>query len=566
MIDYVKILDRMPKEYGLLITDTDFGVIEAKGRASLLLEEGKLMGHIESVMKRALEKGSVKIDTETAHVTMKAYAVSEGEKEYYVMWIHDERKSYEAERKLRYCLEILDNINEGVIVTDKSGRILIYNRKLGEFEDLNKDEVVGRRLMDVYEWSMESSEHYQVLKTGRPIKEGHYRNLTKLGKCNQLIASTYPITADGSDEPEAVYSISRNVTTIKEIYNRTMEIQKKNNGSFNKNNGTRFVLEDLICKSPKMKKLLEDVKTTAHTNSPALVYGETGTGKEMIIQGMHNAGPRSEQPFVALNCAALPETLLESLLFGTKKGAFTGAEDTKGFFEHAGKGTLYLDEINSMPLNLQAKLLRAVQEKRFRRVGDDRERFIECRIVSSVNMEPMRCVENGNLRQDLYYRLSVITLEIPPLRNRREDIEELTMYFLHKYSAIYGRSDVTIDEDLREALIKYDWPGNVRELEHLIESAISLMNDNESISLYSVPQYLRKKLYTNSYMPPDAEELTLNEIINSVEKKAVMDALEKHDMNISRAAGSIGISRQNMQYRIEKLGLKGAVKSKGDQK
>ena len=486
----------------------------------------------------------------------------------YVMWIHDEAEQYETERRLRYCLEVLDNINEGVIVTDKDGRIIIYNRRLGEFEDLNPEEVLGRHLMDVYEWSVESSEHYQVLKTGRPIKEGNYRNLTKMGRTNQLIASSYPIMADRSDEPEAVYSISRNVTTIKEIYNRTMQMQDSSEAAYvNRKNGTRFVLDDMVCKSPKMAKLLEDVKTTAYTGSPVMVYGETGTGKEMIVQGMHNAGPRSDQPFVALNCAALPETLLESLLFGTKKGAFTGAEDTKGFFEHAGKGTLYLDEINSMPLNLQAKLLRAVQEKRFRRVGDDRELSMDCRIVSSVNAEPNRCVDKGQLRQDLYYRLSVITLEIPPLRDRREDIEELTNYFLHKYSALYGRNGVSIDDGLWDALMKYDWPGNVRELEHLIESAISLMNDSQTINIYNVPQYLRKKMYTSSYMPSSTEDMTLNEIINSVEKKAVTEALEKHDMNISKAARSIGISRQNMQYRIEKLGLKHILsRSKGEGK
>ena len=543
-------------------------MILAKGRASLLLEEGKLLSHMGPIIEKALKEKRLRIDTETRHVTMEARIEEEQGSVLYVLWIHDEAEKYETERRLRYCLEVLDNINEGVIVTDKDGRIIIYNRKLGEFEDLNPEEVLGRRLMDVYEWSVESSEHYQVLKTGRPIKEGNYRNLTKMGRSNQLIARSYPIMADGSDEPEAVYSISRNVTTIKEIYNRTMQMQDSSETSYvSRKNGTRFVLEDMVCKSPKMAKLLEDVKTTAHTGSPVMVYGETGTGKEMIVQGMHNAGPRSDQPFVALNCAALPETLLESLLFGTKKGAFTGAEDTKGFFEHAGKGTLYLDEINSMPLNLQAKLLRAVQEKRFRRVGDDRERSMECRIVSSVNAEPNRCVDKGQLRQDLYYRLSVITLEIPPLRERREDIEELTTYFLHKYSALYGRNGVSIEDDLRDALMKYDWPGNVRELEHLIESAISLMNDSHTIDIYSVPQYLRKKMYTSSYMPSGAEDMTLNEIINSVEKKAVMDALEKHDMNISKAARSIGISRQNMQYRIEKLGLKHILsRSKGEEK
>lgn len=470
------------------------------------------------------------------------------------------KKLEETEKKLRYCMEALNHINEGVIITDKNGTIVIYNKKLGEFEDLNEEEVVGRHLMDVYEWSTESSEHYQVLRTGEPIKEGNYRNITKLGKTNYLIANSIPIM-DENGTPEAVCSISRDVTSIREIYNRTMGLQNTSEkGNVPLENGTRFTFEDVVCESGAMKELIANGKQAAMNNAPVLVYGETGTGKEMIVQGMHNAGPGWDQPFVALNCAALPETLLESLLFGTKKGAFTGAENTTGFFEQAGKGTLYLDEINSMPLNLQAKFLRAIQERRFRRVGDDKERSIECKIISSVNVEPMRCVEEGQLRQDLYYRLSGVTLEIPPLRKRRGDIAALIKHFEHKYCAMYGKKDVTVDKNLRDAFIKYEWPGNVRELEHLIESAISLTNSGEELTLYNLPPYLRKTMYASNYVPEDVESMTLNEILYSVEKKAVKDALEKNDMNVSQAARSLGICRQNMQYRINKLGLRNTEK------
>lgn len=464
------------------------------------------------------------------------------------------------EKKLKYCMEALDHINEGVIITDRTGTIVIYNKKLGEFEDLDKEEAVGRHLMDVYEWSVESSEHYQVLKTGKPIKEGNYRNITKLGKTNYLIANSFPIM-DEDGIPEAVCSISRNVTSIREIYDRTMGLQSVNEkGGPSLENGTRFTFEDVVYESEAMKDLIANAKRAAMNKTSVLVYGETGTGKEMIVQGMHNAGSGWDQPFVALNCAALPESLLESLLFGTKKGAFTGAENTIGFFEQAGKGTLYLDEINSMPLNLQAKFLRAIQERKFRRVGDDRERSIDCKIISSVNVEPMRCVEEGQLRQDLYYRLSGVTLEIPPLRKRRDDIAALTKHFEHKYCAMYGKKDVTLDETVRETFIKYEWPGNVRELEHLIESAISLTNSGEELTLYNFPPYLRKTMYASNYIPEDAADMTLNEILYSVEKKAVKDALEKNGMNVSKAARSLGLCRQSMQYRINKLGLKNTEK------
>ena len=461
---------------------------------------------------------------------------------------------------LSYCIEVLNNINEGVIMTDSTGKIIFYNKKLGEYEDLNPGEVIGRRLMDVYQWSMESSEHYQVLKTGKPIREGNYRNVTKRGKTKQLIASSFPIK-NGS-VTEAVYSISRDLTPIRDVYNRAIGLQatseKRSPGL---NNGTRFTLDNLVCLSSKMKNLIYDAQKAAVGDAPVLVYGETGTGKEMIVQGMHNAGTRSKEPFVALNCAALPESLLESLLFGTKKGAFTGAENTRGFFEQAGSGTLYLDEINSMPLNFQAKFLRAVQEKCFRKLGDDKELPVRCKIVSSVNMDPIKCVKNGQLRKDLYYRISAISLEVPPLRKRKADILPLVEFFQQKYCEIYGNKNIIIDDDLRQLLNNYDWPGNVRELEHIIESAVSLLNDNEIMTIYNIPQYLRKKLFFNNYMTPQQEGQTLNDILAGVEKQVVSHALEKNGMNITQAAKALGISRQNMQYRIEKLGLRELIES-----
>ena len=549
--------DPLELKEGFVITDSEYNIlfencpydVFRKGSGSSGLSD-ELMAVIEGSDSATgiIERGDRSYYVQVSEIT-------DNEKSFYIILIRDDTRRAKTEKKLSYCLEILNSINEGVIMTDRNGRIIFYNKKLGEYEDLDPKDVIGRRLMDVYQWSMESSEHYQVLKTGEPIREGNYRTVTKRGKTKQLIASSFPIKS--GNVTEAVYSISRDMTPIRDVYSKTIGLQATSEKhSLGLHNGTRFTFDHLICLSSKMKNLIFDAQKAAVGDAPVLVYGETGTGKEMVVQGMHNAGPRSKEPFVALNCAALPESLLESLLFGTKKGAFTGAENTLGFFEQAGSGTLYLDEINSMPINLQAKFLRAVQEKRFRKLGDDKELPVRCKIVSSVNMDPIKCVENGQLRKDLYYRISVISLEVPPLRKRREDILPLVEYFEEKYCGIYGNKNIVIDDDLKQLLNNYDWPGNVRELEHIIESAVSLLNDNEVMTIYNIPQYLRKKLFVNNYMPPDQEGQTLNEILTGVEKKAVSEALEKNGMNITQAAKALGISRQNMQYRIEKLGLR----------
>ncbi len=549
--------DSLDQNEGFVIADSEYNILFEDCSYDVFRKGSGLSDEIIDIIEAFDRKtGIIELDNRLYYV--RASEIKKDEKTFYIILIRDDTQNREREKKFSYCLEVLDNINEGVIMTDSNGEIIFYNRKLGEYEDLDPKYVIGRRLMDIYQWSIESSEHYQVLKTGEPIREGNYRTVTKLGKTKQLIASSFPIK--NGNVTEAVYSISRDMTPIRDVYSKTIGLQATSEKrSLGLNNGTRFTFDHLICLSSKMKNLIFDAQKAAVGDAPVLVYGETGTGKEMIVQGMHNADPRSKEPFVALNCAALPESLLESLLFGTKKGAFTGAENTLGFFEQAGRGTLYLDEINSMPLNLQAKFLRAVQEKCFRKLGDDKELPVRCKIVSSVNIDPIKCTENGQLRKDLYYRLSVISLEVPPLRKRKEDILPLVEYFEQKYCEIYGNKNITIDDDLKRLLKKYDWPGNVRELEHIIESTVSLLNDGEVMTIYNIPQYLRKKLFAHNYMPSEQEGRTLNDILAGVEKQVVSQALEKSGMNITQAAKALGISRQNMQYRIEKLGLRGAM-------
>jgi arginine utilization regulatory protein len=225
--------------------------------------------------------------------------------------------------------------------------------------------------------------------------------------------------------------------------------------------------------------------------SPVLIFGETGTGKELFAQSIHNSRPRANQPFVAINCAAVPESLLESILFGTVKGAFTGAQNTKGVFEQAGSGTLFLDEINSMPRAMQTKLLRVLQEKSVRRVGADYEIPVKCLIITSSNEQLEECVRNGTLRNDLYYRLALLRINIPPLREWGKDIEILARHFLKTKGRLYGKKNIGLSTDFLNYLYQHSWPGNVRELEHTIESCVAVAEDGEELHLYHLPPHLR---------------------------------------------------------------------------
>jgi arginine utilization regulatory protein len=284
--------------------------------------------------------------------------------------------------------------------------------------------------------------------------------------------------------------------------------------------------------------------------------GETGTGKELVVQSIHNASPRKHGPFVAQNCAAFPATLLESILFGTVKGSFTGAEDRPGLFELADGGTLFLDEINSMPLELQSKLLRVLQEGVLLRVGDTKLRKVDTRVIACTNVDPEEAVRKKELRVDLYYRLNVVSLRVPPLRERKSDIPALTSHFINMYNRKLGRRVTHVSEETGMLFFAYSWPGNVRELQHAIEHAMNVTS-GQVIELEHLPAHLRQlnNSGTDSESMVVKGEHSLPEILKNVEKRCLLEALQKSGGNISKAAVQLGIPRQTLQYRLKILGL-----------
>src|SRR5699024_3571612 len=306
--------------------------------------------------------------------------------------------------------------------------------------------------------------------------------------------------------------------------------------------------------------VIEEAKMATRTTSSVLIVGETGTGKELFAQSIHNGSNRSIAPFISQNCAAIPDSLMEGLLFGTKKGAFTGAIDRPGLFEQADGGTLMLDEINSLEPSLQAKLLRVIQEKIIRRGGDTKDKKVDVRIIATINEDPIDAISDNRLRRDLYYRLSVVTLFIPPLRDRKEDIGYLSQSFIKKYNALFQMNIKQINNRVKHLFQQYDWLGNVRELEHAIEGAMNLITDEETIDVHHLPARFRNKIsdrQKNNAMSPINTDFqqTLHDKMAEVEKNFIQQTLEEHENNISHAAKSLGISRQSLQYRMKKFGL-----------
>jgi len=310
-------------------------------------------------------------------------------------------------------------------------------------------------------------------------------------------------------------------------------------------------LQDIIAESPRMQEVVEIIRRVAPTETTVLIQGESGTGKERVAKTLHSLSRRARGPFVAVNCAAIPETLLESELFGHVKGAFTGAiRDRIGKFEAAEGGTIFLDEIGEMRPELQVKILRCLEERSFDRVGDARPIHVDVRLLAATNKDLGKAIQAGEFREDLYYRLNVVPILIPPLRERHGDIRPFTQYFLRKLKA---PPRLTIDPDAFRALETYEWPGNVRELENALERAL-IFHKKDLITLADLPETIRApKTKEAAALPVTLPEAGLS--LEEVEKELILRALQKHEWNQSRAARYLGITRHTLLYRMEKHGI-----------
>lgn len=452
--------------------------------------------------------------------------------------------------------ELIKLVDEGVYVVDQDGIGLFYNEAMAKNEKINVTDVVGKEFHKAFPGvKLNESTMYHALKkrVATKNKQQTYTNL--YGKEVTTVNSTVPIIIEG--ETVAAIEVARDITNIRSMSDTILELQEEKNPKAKVKSPSikRYTFTDIVGENPAFKAIVRRAKRAANNNASVFIYGETGTGKELFAQSIHYASKRREGPFLAQNCAALPESLLEGILFGTSRGGFTGAVDRAGLFEQANGGTLLLDEISAMPYELQSKLLRVLQEDYIRRVGGTEDIPIDVRIIATVNETPDKLMAEGKLRKDLYYRLNVVSISIPPLRKRKDDIPLLADAFLEKHNKRFEKEVWMVAEPALKRLCEYDYPGNVREMENIIVQSISMAETEHVLTdrLLQMPMQVEA-------IGKDAEQWDrkgpLNEYMANLEKEIIRGVMISEAGNISKAAEDLHIKRQTLQHKLKKYGIK----------
>ncbi len=446
--------------------------------------------------------------------------------------------------------EIMNNIKQGIFVADKDDFVMFVNKAALDMEAANYSADDHIKRDHLYANQDPNAPHDYVMKTKKALCNHKVEYQMSNGQSMSVISDNYPHFDHG--ELEAVYSIYQN----SDLISANLAYQSSLLQNFVIYSENTSASDDLIGENEKFLFTKKIAFKAAKKNANVMLFGETGTGKELFAHAIHQNSDRAGKPFIAINCAAIPETLMESIFFGTTKGAYTGAIDSIGIFEEAKDGTVFLDEINSMNVILQAKLLRALQERKIMKLGSNKQIDVACCVISSTNKDPLECIENNELRDDLYYRLSTFVLEIPPLRERKSDVPVLINHFLQIFNQKFNYRIKGVSDEFLRLLQGYDFPGNVRELRHMLESTfISADFDTEQLSTQLLPSYIAKKLESAI---PYSQDLagkapnSLSEINHSLEKGLIEVILKEHNYHITNAAQQLGLSRQSLQYRIKK--------------
>ncbi|WP_422485896.1 sigma-54 interaction domain-containing protein [Gudongella sp. DL1XJH-153] len=465
---------------------------------------------------------------------------------------------------------------DGITIINLHGEILFtakFNNKLNENPEVDY-EVVGENFLEIYEnLTEETSSTYKAMTMGIPIYK-EQQMLKSKGRDEIVITSlSIPIKSgntivggiDLSVSEDGDSSLNENQSNDNNRISNEKEVFKVDSFKYNKvetlhrqGHYAKYTLDNIITNNKKMLELKEYVKVASKCNLPTLIYGETGTGKELFAQAIHNYSPRKSKPFISQNCAAIPENLLESILFGTSKGAFTGAVDNIGLIEMANGGTLFLDEINSMPLHLQPKLLRVLEEGTLRRIGSLENIKIDVKIIAAMNEEPLRAIENKELRRDIYYRLNAINFNIPPLRDRKDDIPILLDFMVSKYNSMFKKNIQYITKNVLEEISKYDWPGNIRELENIMVYAMSLVDETKTnLEFSDIESKLDELLMPDvtRQIELDVDTKSLKESVKEYERRMIDRALRSTEYNIAKAAKMLSIPRQTLQRKVKDYNL-----------
>ena len=461
--------------------------------------------------------------------------------------------------------KIFENLSsiDGITIINLNGDILFSAKFNNQLHNYNGNyEMVGKNFKDIYpKLSSKNSTLLQCIELGKPI----YIESQKLefydGHCIFINSLSIPIRHGG----KIVGAIDISTEDFKENLNSELYNKKENyipieEQQFNdiirklgnRTVNTKYKINDIITDNIEMIRMKKFIKEICDFDISVLITGETGTGKELIAHSLHTESKRCNKPFIVQNCAAIPESLFESIFFGTVKGAFTDSINNMGLFEMANGGTLFLDEINSMPIYLQSKLLRVLQDKKITRLGSKRVIDVDVRLITAMNKDPIKAIADKELRQDLYYRIGMLKIDVLPLRKRKEDILLLTQYFISKYNITFSKNIKGISKDLYRKFKNYDWFGNVRELDNLLLLAISMVDKNKEIlELSDIIFSNNIQTDEKTFSVDEVEKIGIKNLLDQYEKNIIKITLEKYEYNITKTAHALKIPRQTLHRKIK---------------
>lgn len=429
---------------------------------------------------------------------------------------------------------ILDSIADGVFTVDKDWNITVFNKAAEKITGIQRQEAKGQKCWEVFHADICERDCLlkKTLKNGRPYINKTVNVVNRQG-------STIPISISTAILRDSGGQIIGGVETFRDL-SEIEELRKEVLGKFSSS--------DIITRDHRLLDIFNMLPAISQSGSPVLILGESGTGKELLAKAIHNQSGRKKEPFVAVNCGALPENLLESELFGYKRGAFTDAKSDKpGRFQRAAKGTLFLDEIGDLPKSVQVKLLRVLQEKTYEPLGGVEPVRTEARIIGATNRDLAQMVQTGEFRQDLYYRINVIPLILPPLRDRRTDVPLLVDHFLHHFNQIHGKSIRNLSAEALSTLLDYNYPGNIRELENIMQHAFVLCQDN----------VIEKKHLPASLFQPQKSVQSVSEVksVEEFEKRSIEEALFRNRYNRVKTAKELGMHTATLWRKMKRYGI-----------
>lgn len=446
--------------------------------------------------------------------------------------------------------QILKMTSDGFIITDTEGNVREINKQYADFFGKSRSEIIGKSILNI----IPNSKMIDIVKHKFSEEDAVHKYIDGEAKGNSVIVSRSYVEDEDGNVVAGVAQVKFKVQTLavtKKLMNEYEELEYYREEFQNQNR-----VDNIIGSDPKFREIVKECLKVAKTDIPVLLTGETGTGKEVMAKALHTNSLRCDKPFVSINCAAIPFELLESELFGYMDGAFTGAKrgGKKGKFQLANGGTIFLDEIGDMPSSMQAKLLRVLQEKEIEPLGSEKSIPLDVRVVAATRQDLEAKMKDGSFREDLYYRLSVFNIHIPPLRERGGDSLELAEFFLDELNHKY-KTYKTFSKAVKAYFLKYQWPGNVREVNNVVQSAYAISTEN-IIDINDIPARMLQQ--EKPAINLDKNKKSLGQMVDDYEKEVILELLKKHKGNCLEAAKEAGIHKSNFYRKLQKYGIKPA--------